>query len=88
MCEFDALPLIGHACGHNLIAEVGVACAVAVKNVMEKSNIFGKVKIKRPKLYYSSRIKDLFNTFAGHNSRYSSRRNRRWENPSVTSWSF
>ena len=23
MCEYDALPNIGHACGHNLIAEAG-----------------------------------------------------------------
>jgi metal-dependent amidase/aminoacylase/carboxypeptidase family protein len=23
ICEFDALPEIGHACGHNLIAEAG-----------------------------------------------------------------
>lgn len=23
ICEFDALPTIGHACGHNLIAEAG-----------------------------------------------------------------
>ena len=28
MCEYDALPGIGHACGHNLIAEAGVAAAI------------------------------------------------------------
>ena len=28
VCEYDALPSIGHACGHNLIAEVGVASAL------------------------------------------------------------
>ena len=28
MCEYDALPGIGHACGHNLIAESGVATAI------------------------------------------------------------
>ena len=28
VCEYDALPNIGHACGHNLIAEVGVASAL------------------------------------------------------------
>ena len=28
MCEYDALPGIGHACGHNLIAEIGVAAAI------------------------------------------------------------
>ena len=26
--EFDALPKVGHACGHNLIAESGVAAAL------------------------------------------------------------
>ena len=24
ICEYDALPGIGHACGHNLIAEAGI----------------------------------------------------------------
>ena len=28
ICEYDALPEIGHACGHNLIAEAGVAAAI------------------------------------------------------------
>lgn len=28
ICEYDALPNIGHACGHNLIAELGVATAL------------------------------------------------------------
>lgn len=27
-CEYDALPGIGHACGHNLIAEAGIAAAL------------------------------------------------------------
>ncbi|KAL3882773.1 hypothetical protein ACJMK2_029080 [Sinanodonta woodiana] len=31
----DALPEIGHACGHNLIAEVGVAAALGVKAAFE-----------------------------------------------------
>lgn len=34
LCEYDALPGIGHACGHNLIAEVGVAAALGVKAAM------------------------------------------------------
>ncbi|CAE7115694.1 unnamed protein product [Rhizoctonia solani] len=41
--EMDALPGIGHACGHNLIAIIGVAVAVGLKNAMEKHNIPGKV---------------------------------------------
>ena len=28
ICEYDALPDINHACGHNLIAEAGVAAAL------------------------------------------------------------
>ena len=36
LCEYDALPDIGHACGHNLIAEVGVAAGLGVKAAMEK----------------------------------------------------
>ncbi|XP_055349398.1 peptidase M20 domain-containing protein 2-like [Paramacrobiotus metropolitanus] len=34
LCEYDALPQIGHACGHNLIAEVGVAAACAARHVL------------------------------------------------------
>lgn len=30
-CEYDALPGIGHACGHNLIAISGLATAIALK---------------------------------------------------------
>ena len=36
--EFDALPEIGHACGHNLIAEVGVASAVGIMAAMKASS--------------------------------------------------
>ncbi len=28
LCEYDALPSIGHGCGHNLIAEAGLAAAI------------------------------------------------------------
>jgi amidohydrolase len=31
LCEYDALPEIGHACGHNLIAAAGVAAGLALK---------------------------------------------------------
>uniref|UniRef100_A0A1A8PK83 Peptidase M20 domain-containing protein 2 n=1 Tax=Nothobranchius rachovii TaxID=451742 RepID=A0A1A8PK83_9TELE len=36
LCEYDALPSIGHACGHNLIAEVGAAAAVGLKDAVER----------------------------------------------------
>ena len=41
--EYDALPGIGHACGHNLIAVAGVAVAVAVKKALEVHDVAGKV---------------------------------------------
>lgn len=41
--EMDALPGIGHACGHNLIGIAGVAIACAVKVAMETLGIDGKV---------------------------------------------
>ncbi|KAF9906002.1 hypothetical protein BX616_000853 [Lobosporangium transversale] len=43
--EYDALPSIGHGCGHNLIAISGVAAALGVKAAMEKNNIRGKVRL-------------------------------------------
>nr|XP_019940775.1 PREDICTED: peptidase M20 domain-containing protein 2 [Paralichthys olivaceus] len=36
LCEYDALPGIGHACGHNLIAEVGAAAAAGLRAAVEK----------------------------------------------------
>ena len=30
ICEYDALPEIGHACGHNLIAEAGIAAGLGL----------------------------------------------------------
>ncbi|XP_040916778.1 peptidase M20 domain-containing protein 2-like [Toxotes jaculatrix] len=35
LCEYDALPGVGHACGHNLIAEAGAAAAVGLKAALE-----------------------------------------------------
>ncbi|XP_038616818.1 peptidase M20 domain-containing protein 2 [Tachyglossus aculeatus] len=35
LCEYDALPGIGHACGHNLIAEVGAAAALGLRGALE-----------------------------------------------------
>jgi metal-dependent amidase/aminoacylase/carboxypeptidase family protein len=44
--EYDALPSIGHACGHNLIAEVGVAAGLGLMAALQSSNdIKGKVKL-------------------------------------------
>ncbi|XP_071391099.1 xaa-Arg dipeptidase-like [Centroberyx affinis] len=40
LCEYDALPGIGHACGHNLIAEVGAASALGLKALVESTADF------------------------------------------------
>ncbi|KAK9533749.1 hypothetical protein VZT92_008849 [Zoarces viviparus] len=46
LCEYDALPGIGHACGHNLIAEVGAAAALGLKAALEiRSELPQPVKI-------------------------------------------
>ena len=36
MCEFDALPEVGHGCGHNLIAGIGIATGEAVKKIIDQ----------------------------------------------------
>lgn len=35
LCEYDALPGIGHACGHNIIAAAGLGAGVALSAVAE-----------------------------------------------------
>lgn len=41
MCEYDALPEIGHACGHNLIGTMGIAAGIATSKVIQETG--GKV---------------------------------------------
>ena len=41
--EMDALPGVGHACGHNLIAIAGVAIACAIRDALVKHDIPGTV---------------------------------------------
>ena len=36
LCEYDALPGIGHACGHNIIAASGLGAALAAAEVVEE----------------------------------------------------
>ncbi|KAG0256787.1 hypothetical protein BGZ95_005400 [Linnemannia exigua] len=43
--EMDSLPNIGHACGHNLIAIVGLASALGTKVALEKNNLIGRIKL-------------------------------------------
>lgn len=35
LCEYDALPGIGHACGHNVIAAAGLGAGLALAQVAE-----------------------------------------------------
>ncbi|PIA18815.1 hypothetical protein COEREDRAFT_95587 [Coemansia reversa NRRL 1564] len=43
--EYDALPHIGHGCGHNLIAVSGIAMLLAISEVLDKCSIPGTVKL-------------------------------------------
>lgn len=55
--EMDALPGIGHACGHNLIAIAGVAVACAVRTILEELGISGTVVLLgTPGMHSSSLI--------------------------------
>ncbi|MFI3252594.1 MAG: amidohydrolase [bacterium] len=36
MCEYDALPDIGHGCGHNLIGVTSILAAVSLKNAVDE----------------------------------------------------
>lgn len=37
ICKYDALPEYGHACGHNLIAEAGVAAGIGIAAAFKQS---------------------------------------------------
>jgi amidohydrolase len=41
--EMDALPGLGHACGHNLIATSSLAAALATASVMRRHSLRGKI---------------------------------------------
>lgn len=43
--EYDALPNIGHACGHNLIATSSIAAFIATAEALRKSNVPGRVRL-------------------------------------------
>lgn len=46
LAEYDALPDVGHACGHNLIAENAIGAAIAVQEAMKAfKSIRGKVVV-------------------------------------------
>lgn len=43
LCEYDALPQMGHACGHHMQGPSICGAAVAMKETMEKEKISGKI---------------------------------------------
>ena len=43
LCEYDALPKMGHGCGHNMIGTMSVGAAVALSKVL--NNIGGKLVV-------------------------------------------
>ncbi|MEA4863473.1 MAG: M20 family metallopeptidase [Victivallaceae bacterium] len=43
--EYDALPQLGHACGHHLITLSALAAAVGIKAVLEKFGLEGTVEL-------------------------------------------
>ncbi|HHY97564.1 MAG TPA: amidohydrolase [Firmicutes bacterium] len=43
--DIDALPGVGHGCGHNLNTAAGVTAAIALKEAMEKHGIPGTIKL-------------------------------------------
>lgn len=45
IAEYDSLPELGHACGHNIIGTSSVAAAIILKELMEKENLEGTIKV-------------------------------------------
>ncbi|MEG0671386.1 M20 family metallopeptidase [Clostridium sp.] len=45
LAEYDALPGMGHACGHNIIGTSSVGAGIILKDIMEKHNVHGTVKV-------------------------------------------
>lgn len=37
LCEYDALPEIGHGCGHNIIGTIGIGAAAGLGSVLDKT---------------------------------------------------
>ena len=45
VAEYDALPEIGHACGHNLICTAAIAAGIAAAELLEKKGLPGRVLV-------------------------------------------
>lgn len=45
LCEYDALPEIGHGCGHNLHGTMSLYAGIVLKKILEKHNLHGTVRV-------------------------------------------
>lgn len=45
LSEYDALPELGHGCGHNLIAASGVGSGVVLKDTMDAEGLAGTISV-------------------------------------------
>lgn len=45
MAEYDALPEIGHGCGHNIIGTSSVGAGIVLKEIMERYQLGGALKV-------------------------------------------
>ena len=45
LCEYDALPAIGHACGHNVIATSGAGAGAAVAAALTTLPFGGRIQV-------------------------------------------
>lgn len=43
VAEYDALPGLGHGCGHNLICAAAISAGYGVKKIMDKKQISGRI---------------------------------------------
>ena len=45
LAEYDALPEIGHGCGHNIMAAAAVGAGIAVSQLMHRGNLRGTILV-------------------------------------------
>lgn len=58
LCEYDALPEVGHGCGHNLIAAMSMGAAIGLKSVLDQ--IGGKIIVYGTPAEETSGVKGVF----------------------------
>jgi amidohydrolase len=45
LCKYDALPGLGHACGHNVIAAAGAGAGVALAETLDQVPVAGQIQV-------------------------------------------